>query len=547
MNQPSITRARCWSRAALALGLIAAAGVWLAHRPDASAQEKSALPADLALVPTDATCFVHVRVGEVWNSELGKNVRKQFGKVLDEIVPQVEKNLGVAIGDVERGTLVMLSPRDNDPVFILTTAKPYDRTKLLAVLGANPEENRHMGKTYYVAKEGRKCIYPANDRVFALGEVESIVQLLSAPSGKGSLGGALAEAAKGHTATAGFQIPEEERARAQNHPPPPVVAWIVPMLDMQYATVTLDLGETIRIGAAVQFPDAAKAKRGLDSAQAGVAVLKPMLGTVLDEASRQKELADFVPILKIAEQALNHVKVEQRANAVVAQASVPGGPQGVASLTTALGGAIVKARDAADRMTSVNNLRQIAIAMHNYHDSYKRFPAHAIYSADGKPLLSWRVAILPYLEQDNLYRRFKLDEPWDSEHNKKLMKQMPPVYAVPGAKAKEPHLTFYQGFVGKGAFFEGEKGTTLGGITDGTSNTLMVVEAGDAVPWTKPEDLPYDSEKPLPKLGGPRAGDFNAAWCDGSVRLIKKTIDPKVLHLLIQRNDGMVVDFDKIP
>ncbi len=534
-------------RVSLLAGLVLAATVLLVRRPEAAAQDRVAqLPADLALVPGDATFFVHVRVGEVWNSELGKNVRKQLGKELAEMTPRIERGLGVAIADVERGTLVMLSPNDHEPVFVIGTTKPYDRAKVLAGLGPNPEENKHMGKTYYVAKEGRKCLHFAGDRVFAFGQVEAIVQLLSAPGGKGALKGALAEAARGHTATAGFQLPEEERARAKAHEPPAVMAWAVPLLDLDYGMVTLDLRDSIQLGSALHFADAAKAKRGLDSAQAGLAVLKPMLGSVLDQADREKQMADFVPILKIAETALNQVRFEQRGNAVVAQTSLPGGPQGVASLTTALAGSIVKMREAAERMTSVNNLRQIAIAMHNYHATHNHFPAHAIYSADGKPLLSWRVAILPYIDQDNLYRQFKLDEPWDSEHNKKLLKMMPPVYEMPGGKAKDPHATFYQAFVGTGSVFEGDKGMRLADITDGTSNTILVVEAGEAVPWTKPDDLKYDSAKPLPKLGGPIQGDFNAAFCDGHVRLIKKTIDPQVLHLLIQRSDGMVIDFSKI-
>jgi len=87
----------------------------------------------------------------------------------------------------------------------------------------------------------------------------------------------------------------------------------------------------------------------------------------------------------------------------------------------------------AGRGQSNNNLKQIAIAFHQYHDTYKSLPLHAIYSKDGKtPLLSWRVAILPFIEQDALYKQFKLDEPWDSEHNKKLIPLMPRIYMPVG-------------------------------------------------------------------------------------------------------------------
>src|SRR5207249_1280691 len=122
-----------------------------------------------------------------------------------------------------------------------------------------------------------------------------------------------------------------------------------------------------------------------------------------------------------------------------------------------------------------------------------QLPAHAIYSKDGKkPLLSWRVAILPFIEQDELYRQFHLDEPWDSEHNKKLIQHMPQIYVSPNAPpAKEPGLTHYQVFVGGGAAWQ--RGPQPPGLprtfVDGVSNTIMVAEAAEPVIWTKPDDL----------------------------------------------------------
>jgi uncharacterized protein (TIGR03067 family) len=201
----------------------------------------------------------------------------------------------------------------------------------------------------------------------------------------------------------------------------------------------------------------------------------------------------------------------------------------------------------AEKMTSQNNLRQIAIAMLNYHDAYRGFPAHAIYSQDGKPLLSWRVAILPFVEEAQLYREFKLDEPWDSAHNKKLLARMPKLYAPVRAKTKEPHSTFYQVFVGPGAAFEGKKGLRIpGDFPDGTSNTLLAVEAGQAVPWTKPADLTYDAQKDLPALGGEFKDGFHIALVDGSSRWIRRGFDVPTFRLLITRNDGQPLDWQKL-
>jgi RNA polymerase sigma factor (sigma-70 family) len=205
-----------------------------------------------------------------------------------------------------------------------------------------------------------------------------------------------------------------------------------------------------------------------------------------------------------------------------------------------------KVKEAANRAISQNNLKQIALAFHNYHDTYKAFPAGAIYSKDGKPLLSWRVAILPWLEQDNLYKQFKLDEPWDSENNKRLIAQMPRVYALPGKKTDAKDVTFYRVFTGKDTMFPGPKGMSLTRVTDGTSNTLLVVEAADSCVWTKPDELAYADNAALPKLGGYFTGGFNVAFCDGSVRFVTQDVDEKMLRLFIKPNDGNVVNFDAL-
>jgi hypothetical protein len=210
---------------------------------------------------------------------------------------------------------------------------------------------------------------------------------------------------------------------------------------------------------------------------------------------------------------------------------------------------------------SENNLKQIMLALHAVHDVYKVLPPAAICDKkSGKPLLSWRVAILPYIEQLNLYKQIKLDEPWDSPHNKKFAEIVVPVFAPPGAKPGEGHKTHYRVFVAlrdsqfktawqtvpnPGSPF-GAIGTRLGRIPDGTSNTIGVVEAAEAVPWTKPEPLVYDAKKPLPKLGGLFKDGFHAGMMDGSVNFISNRIDEASLRALITANGGEVIDIDAL-
>jgi hypothetical protein len=216
--------------------------------------------------------------------------------------------------------------------------------------------------------------------------------------------------------------------------------------------------------------------------------------------------------------------------------------------------AVNAVRTSASKVRSQNNLKQLSLAMHNYANVHRYLPPHAIYSKEGKPLLSWRVALLPYLEQNLLYKKFKLDEPWDSPNNKALLKYMPPSYIAPEERpSTEPYQTYYQVFVGTngpvGPIFEPSPKYHVaftGGIPDGTSGTFLMVEAGNAVPWTKPEDIVYDPAKPLPKLGGLFSDGFAAAFADNSVRFLTRDLDEEIIRACITRNGGEPVEWTKL-
>jgi prepilin-type processing-associated H-X9-DG protein len=207
--------------------------------------------------------------------------------------------------------------------------------------------------------------------------------------------------------------------------------------------------------------------------------------------------------------------------------------------------AVQSAREAARRAQCVNNIKQIMLAMFNFENANNAFPRD-ITDKKGKPLLSWRVSILRYLDQGVLFDKFKLDEPWDSPHNKELLKYMPLVYQCPSRANAEPYATTYRGFVGPGAFFETGRAIRLDDITDGTSNTIAVVEAKDSVPWTKPDDLPFDprANRSLYGAGSSHPGGFNCGFADGSVRFIKISINPTTLRALITRGGGEVIAVD---
>jgi hypothetical protein len=203
------------------------------------------------------------------------------------------------------------------------------------------------------------------------------------------------------------------------------------------------------------------------------------------------------------------------------------------------------ASGSAARMRCINQMKQIVLAMHNYYDVYKTFPANANFDKNGKPLLSWRVHLLPFLDQAALYKEFHLDEPWDSEHNKRLIERMPDVYRCPAMNRSLVGKSSFLVPLGTSLMFTGgPDGVLIKDVTDGTSNTIFIVDVDDAhaLTWTKPDDLKIDEANPAVGLRL-HDGVFIAAFVDGAVHSLKANLDKKNLWALFTRNGGEVVSF----
>lgn len=202
--------------------------------------------------------------------------------------------------------------------------------------------------------------------------------------------------------------------------------------------------------------------------------------------------------------------------------------------------AVQAAREASRRMSAANNLKQIGLAFHNYHDAYRRLPPRAITDDAGRPLLSWRVALLPFLDQQGLYEQFRLDEPWDSPHNRPLADLIPPVYLDPSIP--DPgNTTVFTSPAGPGTML-GEVGETRSfrDILDGLSNTLLVVEASRdrSVVWSKPDDVEFDGPDPIAAAGDVHPGGFHGLMGDASVRFITETVDRDMFRALLTASGG---------
>lgn len=176
--------------------------------------------------------------------------------------------------------------------------------------------------------------------------------------------------------------------------------------------------------------------------------------------------------------------------------------------------AITAARTAAQRVESQNNLKQIGLALHSYHDAHGQFPPPAMFGEDGTPLLSWRVAVLPYLENgQKLYDRFALTESWNSPHNQPLIDEMPDVFRSPVLDLPEGQ-TVYLGISDDEAVFTNTVPVSIADIADGVANTAMVLEVRNGIPWSAPQDITLERAAAEMARGEPRG----VLLADGSVR-----------------------------
>jgi hypothetical protein len=543
-----------------------ASAIVLAILSPVSADEPAALPPDLAAVPPGAAAFVHIRAADLWKSPVMSDLRTSILQAGPKALEAFDQRFIPAPSTIDRVTLVLLDaknqPMDLPAVAIVACSKPFDRAAAIKNLLPGGKEVGSGANSYVADEEMGLAIRIIDDRTLAVAQSEAMKLFVDAQSSaSGPLTKALHDAANKKTLVIAGRpdlIPGVARAEI----PEPFAS----LAQARIAEFSLDIDSRIRANLRLTYADEAAAQAAQNAGRqlikmAGQSLerLRSELQTKLASPERKgtwpiSELPETMlavaglGALNQADEWLHELPVNREGNAIAT--SVDFRVEPFALITRSYGLALASMLRAVPMnggfggSRTANNLKQMMLAFHNYHDSFDGFPAAAICDEKGKPLLSWRVAILPYIEQDNLYRQFHLDEPWDSEHNKKLIPLMPKTYALPGADSTKAGMTHFRVFYGNGAALDLNKKVRITDFLDGTSNTLVIVEATDPAIWTKPDDFEYQPEKPLPKLGRPTADGFWVAMGDGSVRFVKKTISEKTLRAVITRAGGEVIGPD---
>ncbi|MCO6046789.1 DUF1559 domain-containing protein [Aeoliella sp. ICT_H6.2] len=327
------------------------------------------------------------------------------------------------------------------------------------------------------------------------------------------------------------------------------------LTDTKWAVASMDAIDQLKLDALVQCNDEKSAASVAATSQAAITLMGNMVqqqravakGEASDLRIPEHNLASVDALFDLAAEFTSESQIESVDQQVTLKfASQKMDAEKLAIASGFLLPALEASREAARRTQSMNNMKQLMLALHNYHAAYNHLPPAVVYEElpDGKRVArSWRVEILPYLERADmgLSKEYRKDEPWDSEANLKVLAKIPDMFRSPSDDIASTNTSYFA-ITGPETMFYNEKGTRFAEVTDGLSNTIALVEAKREVPWTKPVDIAYDSEQPLPELGGWHPNIFLAGIADGSVQAVSQSIDDTMLRWLLEKADGNAIN-----
>lgn len=445
----------------------------------------------------------------------------------------------------EGGTIVVRMIDATDFESLITNAKPVE--------GVQRKQYDHKGKKYWQIEKGGMgaapsaaggqnnpndfIMTPVDDRTLLMGSKSMVLAMLDARPKAGAMTAKVkSQQLDRDFVLVMFPASLQAVANASSMLAPPMMrgAPTAELNQMKSFVAAIDLSGSEMLSIKVDGNDAtagASLENSFKEAQKKLDDLYNMMKQFQNPNASQAEK----DVMTFAEKLKAGISITRSGNETTLTLKNPGGWE---PIVAAMKKSIEESRAAAQRMVVINNMKQIGLALHNFHDTFGSFPPKEDGSGSG---LSWRVHLLPYLGEAPLYQQFKLDEPWDSPTNRPLVERMPKVFesAQPGEKGK----TRFLGFAGEGTVFGPRKGLKLRDLTDGSSSTLLAVEVAPekAVIWTKPEDAAFNPADP--KLGMGRLGEkFVALFADGSVKSLKSSIDNEKLKGLITFAGGEMID-----
>ena len=514
-----------------------------------------------SFIPADAAAAAVFHVKNILESKLvGPGFR-------DPAVAEEIKQLPFDLRKIEQVTMIAVPRKDKakpwqtpfSTVMVIRWTEPTDAKECFskAALFGPPkfEERTHEGKTYYVWGRGLFFSQPDAKTVLLAEEEDTLRQSISGGAANGAVAEKLQAAGSDADVVAVVLLePLRDLIEMARKGIPPRAAASVPMFNelaalpdqLKSITLTINLSSDTLAKLALECMSTESGQKVSDTLKKALEAAKPRAGMAVAAAKASPDApAAAKDAMDVALRLLAGIEVAQAGDQVVVTVAKPQGLERLAALVPqSLARDIKQARETGLRAKRASNMRQVALAMLNYEHTHKQFPPAAIRDKQGKPLLSWRVAILPYLDQKALYDQFRLDEPWDGPNNRNLLDRMPAVYQ--GQRTEKDGKSTIMVFTGKETPFE--EGISYRDFGDRAPNTIMAIEAGrdKAVPWTKPEDVRFDPQNPRAALGNISPQYFLAAMFDCSSHVLRSDLTAETLRRLINPREGQPVDLREV-
>lgn len=499
---------------------------------------------DLSQIPRDSKVIMALRPAHLLRNERLKPIADMINKT-----GEFQENFGFPIESVEQVVIAssmsvdQKTPQSGPALMtsVIHAERPIDPAKVRLRSGApgKPDFEEVAGKKLYVGHEASDLGYFfADEMTMVVGDTAKLRAWLQsgekknwAPAGWQELAGsdaALWMDVKAMRADIAKVSQTSAAAMAASFS----VLW--EETDSLVASATL--GDTLKARATAKCTNTETAEKVLKTLEALITLAANSADALKNQPDAEVRPTETTLITSGAK-LISQIKLSRK------DATVEGtldAPLDALKMFAAVPPAVNTARDAARRAQSINNMKQLALAMHNYAAAYNHLPPAVLTGPDGKTKYSWRVALLPFLDQNNLYNQYKRDEPWDSENNKKVLAKMPALFRCPSDNPKSLNTSYFA-VVGRQTLYHDDTGTAFKQVTDGLSNTILFVDAKRDIPWTKPEDIEVPADKPLPKFGGWFDKSVLVAIADGSVRAIPDTTKEDLLRALLSRAGGEVV------
>ena len=406
------------------------------------------------------------------------------------------------------------------------------------------QEAKHGSATYLKApNDSQPAVYFIDPQTVLLAANYEIGKFIDHPPAAGPLHELVAKTDLNHDVV-GVGVTGELASVVENPPaeldlPAQAKAMLKLLSDVRDGDLVIDVGSAPAFRLNMNFGQTENADKFQKQVNGFVELGKAMVMFSLPEQDFPPQV-DKTAVVELVTETVSSAAVKRQDQTVTISAATP--KDFHPRLEEILPGLLEAARAQEREARTRNNLRQLGLALNIYHNIHGHFPTDIV-SEDGKPLLSWRVELMPFLEAGAEYELLRRNEPWDSEHNAKLLAKMPPVLAlgVDPAGGKTDVLAPK----GKGTWIDNPEPITLADVTDGTSSTAFAVQVQpeQALPWAKPGDYVFDVSNPAAGLGASaNTEDALVLFCDSAVLSVKKSLAPEQWVGLFTYAGGEMID-----